>query len=148
MSIGKQSQTFRRTVLCLHLQGQAVQEKLFLLKVKYRIFRSVGNHWKCVTSGFCREVHEICALLGYYSSYSGNSLPTFRDNIWVPSSRIKKPNSSWISWSLGRGLVSCAAKAVRNYQYMLRNIPEERKPLILKNPYDLTSPQHLSSGYT
>jgi len=24
---------------------------------------------------------EICALLGYYAAYNGNSLPTFRDNI-------------------------------------------------------------------
>ena len=27
---------------------------------------------------------EICALLGYYVAYSGNSLPTFRDNLSVP----------------------------------------------------------------
>jgi hypothetical protein len=33
---------------------------------------------------------EICALLGYYPVSSGNSLPTFRDNLSVPSSRIKK----------------------------------------------------------
>jgi len=31
---------------------------------------------------------EICALLKYYAAYSGNSWPTFRDNISVPSSRI------------------------------------------------------------
>jgi len=33
---------------------------------------------------------EICALLGYYAAYSGNSLPTFRDNLSVSSSRVKK----------------------------------------------------------
>ena len=30
------------------------------------------------------EVGEICALLGHYAAYSGNSLPTFRDNLTGP----------------------------------------------------------------
>jgi len=30
------------------------------------------------------------ALLGYYAAGSGN-LPTFRDNLWVPNSRVKNP---------------------------------------------------------
>jgi len=33
---------------------------------------------------------EICAFLGYFAVYSGNSLPTFRDNLTVPSSRVKQ----------------------------------------------------------
>ena len=33
---------------------------------------------------------EICALLGYYAASNGNPLPTFRDNVSVPSSRVKK----------------------------------------------------------
>ena len=41
-------------------------------------------------SGLRREVDEICALLGYYAAYSDNSLPTFRDKLSVPSSRVKK----------------------------------------------------------
>jgi len=32
---------------------------------------------------------------GYYGIYSGSSLPTFWDNLSVPSSRVKK--SSWVS---------------------------------------------------
>jgi hypothetical protein len=39
-----------------------------------------------VISGFRRDVDEICALLGYYTASSGNPLPTFRDNVSVPSS--------------------------------------------------------------
>jgi len=39
-----------------------------------------------VISGFRREVDENCALLGYYAASSGNCLPTFRDNLSVPSS--------------------------------------------------------------
>jgi len=34
--------------------------------------------------------HDPCALLGYYAASSGNSLQTFRDNLSVPPSRVKK----------------------------------------------------------
>ena len=33
-------------------------------------------------------LHENCAVIGYYTDSSGNSLPTFRDNLSVPSSRV------------------------------------------------------------
>jgi hypothetical protein len=36
--------------------------------------------------GFRRDV-DICALLEYYAASSGNSLPTFRDNVLVPLSK-------------------------------------------------------------
>jgi len=32
---------------------------------------------------------ENCALLDYYAASSGNSLPTFLDNLTIPSSRVK-----------------------------------------------------------
>jgi hypothetical protein len=35
------------------------------------------------------EVDENCVLLGYYAASSGNSLPTFRNNITDSSSRKK-----------------------------------------------------------
>jgi hypothetical protein len=35
---------------------------------------------------------EICGLLGYYTASCGNYLPTFRDNVSVPSSRVKIPS--------------------------------------------------------
>jgi len=38
-------------------------------------------------------LEEKCALLGYYAASSGNSLPTFWDNLSVPSSRDKNPRS-------------------------------------------------------
>jgi hypothetical protein len=43
-------------------------------------------------SGFRRDVDDICALLGYYAASCGNCLPTFRDNVSVPSSRVKSPS--------------------------------------------------------
>jgi hypothetical protein len=33
---------------------------------------------------------EICALLGYYAALIFSSLPTFRDNLSVPYSMVKK----------------------------------------------------------
>jgi len=43
----------------------------------------------CVMLGFLRKVDENCALLGYYAASSGNSLPTFRNNLSVPTLRVK-----------------------------------------------------------
>ena len=43
----------------------------------------------CVILGCRREVDENCVLLGYYAASSGNSLPTFRDNLSILSSRVK-----------------------------------------------------------
>jgi hypothetical protein len=45
-------------------------------------------------SGFHREVAENCALLGYYTESSGYFLPTFQENLLVPSSGFKNPKES------------------------------------------------------
>jgi hypothetical protein len=42
-------------------------------------------HYLCGTNNA-----SICALLEYYARHIGNSLPTFRDNLLVPSSRVKE----------------------------------------------------------
>jgi hypothetical protein len=41
-----------------------------------------------VISGLGRHVEELCILLGYYAALSGSSVPTFRDNLSVRSSRV------------------------------------------------------------
>jgi hypothetical protein len=64
---------------------------------KTRISSWGKQNWELISS-FCRDVHEICALLGYYVASSGNCLPTFRDNV-----------------------------SVNNYHTKPRNIPEERR---------------------
>jgi hypothetical protein len=46
-----------------------------------------------VISDFRREVGHICAVLGYCVAYSGNSLPTFRENLSLRSWRVKNPRS-------------------------------------------------------
>jgi len=40
-------------------------------------------------SVFCHDEDESSAVLGYYTASSGNFLPTFWDNLSVPSSRYK-----------------------------------------------------------
>jgi len=40
--------------------------------------------------GFHRDVHDICPLLGYYTAWNAISVPTFRDNMRVIPSKVKK----------------------------------------------------------
>jgi hypothetical protein len=47
------------------------------------------QHEGCLLSGFHSDVDQICALLGHYTASNDNSIPTFRDNLSVPSSRVK-----------------------------------------------------------
>ena len=71
--------------------------------------------------GFCSKVAENCALMDYYAASSGNFLPTFRDNVWVPSSEFLL-----YSWNLMMGPEGFPETSVWNYPYLLRNDPEAR----------------------
>jgi hypothetical protein len=64
-------------------------------------------------SGFCRDVDEIYGLLGNYTASCGNYLPTFRDNVSVPSSWAKIPE--------------CPETSVNNYHTMPCNYPEDHR---------------------
>jgi len=68
---------------------------------------------KCMTSGFCHEVCEISAVLGYYTAYGGVSLLIFRDSLSVPSSGVKLI-----------GPVGCPEMLARNYHHTHCNIPK------------------------
>jgi hypothetical protein len=68
---------------------------------------------------------EICALLRYNAASSGNTLPTFRDNVSVTSSRVKKSKKT--SWPLKMRPIRCPETSVKYYHSTLRNIPEERR---------------------
>jgi hypothetical protein len=50
-----------------------------------------------VISGFRRHVDKICTLLGYYAASNGSFVPTFRDNLSVPSSRVKKSKKKFLT---------------------------------------------------
>jgi len=61
--------------------------------------------------GLGREVEENCALLRYYAASSGYSLPTFRDNLSVPSSRFLtlEDGTGRVSLNVGKELPPLAA---------------------------------------
>jgi hypothetical protein len=77
----------------------------------------------------------------YGSHLQGSRSPTFWDNLWVPSSRVKKSNFSGqpmgpifkdqdvlnTSWSFKMGPIGCPETLVQNYHSTLRNIAEERR---------------------
>jgi hypothetical protein len=62
----------------------------------------MGNTFLCLISGFCRDVDEIFGLLEYYAELSGSSVLTFRDNISVSSSRVKKSKTDRLSRNVGK----------------------------------------------
>jgi hypothetical protein len=68
-------------------------------------------------SGFHLAVDENCALRGRYAASRGNFLPTFRDNLSVPSSGVKNP--------LKVGPIGCPETSVISYHYSQRNSKEE-----------------------
>ena len=77
-----------------------------------------------VISGFLREVDEDCALLGCYAASSGNFLPTFRDNLSVPSSFLKEgPIIFPVTSKMGPK--GCPAMSIRYYHCLLRDNSEE-----------------------
>jgi len=50
----------------------------------------VQLYYHCLNSGFARDAFEIVSFPRCYAAYSGNLLPTFRDNLSVSSSKVKK----------------------------------------------------------
>ena len=66
-------------------------------------------------SGFRRDVDEICPLLGYYAASCGNCLTTFRGNVSVPSSSVKK--------SLNMEPIRCPETSINNYHTTRRKYP-------------------------
>ena len=53
------------------------------------------DHLSLYTRVVFNSLHEICALVENYAALSGSYVLTFRDNLSVPSSRVKK--YSWTS---------------------------------------------------
>ena len=66
---------------CVHVYA-CVPHVISVCKISHVSTVLYGSkiHTLHIISDFRRKVDEICALLGYYAAYSGNSLPTFRYN--------------------------------------------------------------------
>jgi hypothetical protein len=79
---------------------------VYLFKCVYTDINIVNKHITCVISGFRSDVDGICAFLGYYASLSGSSVPTFRDNLSVPSLRFKKSKKIFLTLEDGTDRLS------------------------------------------
>jgi hypothetical protein len=75
-----------------------------------------------VISGFHSEVAENCAILRCYVANGGNFLPTFRDNISVPSSGDQ---DFFLFLTRKDGADRLSQKSLRNDHYSPRDNPEE-----------------------
>jgi hypothetical protein len=91
-------------------------------ELKYRA-QGLEKHPTRGISGFCHEVDGKRALLDYYPPQSGNSLPTFWDNVPV----VFKGKKVKISLPLKMGPIGWPETSVRNYHYTLRNNPEKSR---------------------
>ena len=76
----------------------------------------------------CPKYVDYCILLCHYAASSANFLPTFQDNLSVPSSGFKKPEPR----NPRMEQIGCPEMSVRNYYYLLRNNPEERSSQLLR----------------
>ena len=75
---------------------------------------------------------DICALLGCYSSYGGDSLSTFREDYQVPYSSFKKSFLPFYFLTLEDVPMHCPETSIRSYRCCLRNIPKESRSHILR----------------
>jgi hypothetical protein len=64
--------------------------------------------------------NEICAFLGYYAASCGNRLPTFRDNVSVPSLRVKRQSGKALCLE-NRTAEYVASRFFRNVGIHLQN---------------------------
>ena len=78
-----------------------------------------------VISGYRRDAEEICALLGCYAAPGGNSIPTLRHNLSVPSSKVKKSHKNPLlePWRWDRQVIPKHRYGI--YRSTLRNILEK-----------------------
>jgi hypothetical protein len=75
----------------------------------------------CVISGFHRDVDGNCALLWCYLTSRSNLLPTFRDNLSVPSSGVKNPpedGTDRLSRNFGKKLPLLAEQHPRRARFL------------------------------
>jgi hypothetical protein len=68
-----------------------------------------------------KTVCEMCTLVEFCAAYNGAFVPTFRDNLSIPSSRV------WTACPLMMGPIGCPETSVRNYHSTLIKIPQERR---------------------
>lgn len=78
--------SFRQKAASCHGPFQINSQHRNGTKIWHLIFTSIV---KCKKSGFCCEVTENCTLVGHYIASSDNFLPTFQNNLLVPTAGFK-----------------------------------------------------------
>jgi hypothetical protein len=105
-----------------------------------------------------RARDEICALLEYYAASSGYPLPTFRDNLSVPSSRVfldfltLEDGTDRLYRNVGKLLPLDAAYYPRRAEISSTSrrrpdITESKRFSLLQNAQTLGAPGLLFNGY-
>jgi len=56
-----------------------------------------------IDKGYDTPLVEIFAILRFYAVHTAGSLPTFRDNLSVPSSRVHRSENSWAASPMKMG---------------------------------------------
>ena len=70
------------------------------------------------------DTHSKSELFRNFTQHGMELLPTFQDNLSVPSSRVK--DSSWTVLPLKMGPIGCPETSVRKSHSTLSKIPKER----------------------
>jgi hypothetical protein len=68
-----------------------------------------------------RYKHEICTLLGYYEASNGKLLPTFRDSVSVPSSRVKVRGNEQYKFKKWKVIITSKFRRCRN-SYVMKHV--------------------------
>jgi hypothetical protein len=99
---GIDPETVRLVAQCLNHYATPDPIENYSTSKPLKVSPEKSQLWSCDTvvlsqMSFPCDVYWIFVLLGCYVGQSGDCLPRFRDNLSVPSLRIKKSNPSWIS---------------------------------------------------
>jgi len=87
---------------------------------------STARHTKFATMFFA--VHETSFDMRSAPFWdTANYVPTFRDNLSIPSLKQEIQDYSWTSWPSNMGPIGCTETSVQNCHFTLRNTPEERR---------------------
>jgi len=95
----------------------------------------------CSIAELHRRVNGTCVPLRFYATQCGSLLPTFRDSLSAPSSRVEKSenialaSSSWAVRHLTVRPVGCPETSVKNCQSTLRNNPEDSRSVLASGSF-------------